>query len=146
MEKVFGIVIKKANNGLDRDAEKFAKKLGITRRQLSIINYISRNENKADVFQKNIEKEFNIRRASATSALKLMEKNDLIIRVPMPNDARLKRIALTSKARRLTEEINQYIASVEEKVTQAVGEEEMKVVKDGLAKISTFFESQDENG
>lgn len=144
MDGVFGIVVKKANNGLDRDAEKFAKNLGITRMQLSIINYISRNENQTDIFQKDIEKEFNIRKASATSALKLMEKNDLIIRVSLPTDARLKRIALTSKSRQLTDKINDYIASVEAEVTQAVGAEQMKAVKDGLAKVAAFFESKDE--
>lgn len=144
MDKVFGIVVKKANNGLDRDAEKFAKTLGITRMQLSIINYISRNENNNDIFQKDIEKEFNIRKASATSALKLMETKDLIIRVSMPKDARLKRIVLTSKSRQLTEKISAYIASVEEEVTEAVGVEQMQLVKDGLAKVSAFFESKDE--
>ncbi|WP_125768414.1 MarR family winged helix-turn-helix transcriptional regulator [Companilactobacillus furfuricola] len=144
MDKVFGIVVKKANNGLDRDAEKFAKTLGITRMQLSIINYISRNENKTDIFQKDIEKEFNIRKASATSALKLMEQKDLIIRVSLPKDARLKRIVLTSKSRQLTEQISDYIASVEAEVTQAVGAEQMQIVKDGLAKVSAFFENKDE--
>ncbi|MFD1471630.1 MarR family winged helix-turn-helix transcriptional regulator [Companilactobacillus mishanensis] len=140
MDRIFGILIKQANNVIARDADKFAQTLDLTGMQISIIDYISRYENDQNIFQKNIENEFNIRRASATSALKLMEKRDLLVRVPMQNDARLKRLILTPKARRLSEQIHTYFSNTETKISEAVGVENVAAVKQGLKNISGIFE------
>ena len=51
------------------------------------------------VYQRDIEKQFNIRRSTATGILKGMERDMLIHRVPVSDDARLKRLVLTDKAR-----------------------------------------------
>lgn len=51
-----------------------------------------------EVFQRDIEAQFNIRRSTATGILQLMEQNGLIHREPVDYDARLKRIVLTEKA------------------------------------------------
>lgn len=139
MDRIFGILIKNVNNDLDRNADEFAHSLDLTRMQMSVIDYISRNENKQNIFQKDIEKEFNIRRASATSALKLMETKDLIVRVPMPEDARLKRIMLTVKARKMTGTINDYFEKTEKLVDVIVGDK-IHDVKTGLAEISEYFD------
>lgn len=44
------------------------------------------------VYQRDIEKQFNIRRSTATGILKGMERDMLIHRVPVSDDARLKRL------------------------------------------------------
>ena len=62
-----------------------------------ILRYLWENRNR-EIFQKDIEKRFDINRSSATGLLKLMEKNGLITREPVPYDARLKRIVMTEKA------------------------------------------------
>lgn len=139
MDRIFGILIKNVSNDLNRDAEKFAVTLDLTRMQMSIIDYIARNENDRDIFQKDIEKEFNIRRASATSALKLMEKKDLLVRVPPQKDARLKRLILTTKSRQMTEKISDYFETTENMVNQIVGAKKISTVKEGLTKISDYF-------
>lgn len=51
------------------------------------------------VYQRDIEKEFRISRATATNTLQVMEKNGLIIRKCQDKDARLKRIVMTEPAR-----------------------------------------------
>lgn len=139
MDRIFGILIKQANNIISRDADNYAQTLGLTGMQMSIIDYISRNENNKYIFQKDIENEFNIRRASATSALKLMEKKDLMVRVPMENDARLKRILLTPDARKLSKTIHEYFAKTEQKISDSVGKENIQAVKEGLANIPKSF-------
>lgn len=139
MDRIFGILIKQANNVISRDADNYAQTLGLTGMQMSIIDYISRNENNKYIFQKDIEIEFNIRRASATSALKLMEKKDLMVRVPMENDARLKRILLTPDARKLSKTIHEYFANTEQKISDSVGKENIQSVKEGLANIPKSF-------
>jgi len=144
MDRIFGILIKQANNDIVRDADKYAQTLGLTGLQMSIIDYVSRMENSEDIFQKNIEKEFNIRRASATSALKLMEKNDLIVRVPMVNDARLKRIILTPKSRQVSKKIHEYFSNTERKIAETVGAKNVQIVKESLANISRSFSDKKE--
>ena len=51
------------------------------------------------VFQRDIEAAFGIRRSSASNVLGLMEKNGLIERCAVDEDARLKRIVVTDKGR-----------------------------------------------
>lgn len=62
-----------------------------------IIGYLYANADK-DVFQKDIEKEFGIRRSTATSTLKKMEEAGLITRLSVGYDLRLKKLTLTEKA------------------------------------------------
>ncbi len=51
-----------------------------------------------DIFQKDFEAEFSIRRSTASAILKTMEQNGFIIRESVDYDARLKKIVLTEKA------------------------------------------------
>ena len=51
-----------------------------------------------DIFQKDIEAAFNVRRSSATGLLQCLEANGFIERVSVAYDARLKKIVLTEKA------------------------------------------------
>lgn len=51
------------------------------------------------MYQKDIEKEFSLRRSSASTKLTKMEEKGLIVRVSQDSDKRLKRIELTDKAK-----------------------------------------------
>ncbi|KAB7789564.1 MarR family winged helix-turn-helix transcriptional regulator [Bifidobacterium leontopitheci] len=62
-----------------------------------IIMFLARNRDEA-IYQHTIEQKFCITRSTASRVLALMEKNGLIVRVPVEHDMRLKRIMLTSKA------------------------------------------------
>lgn len=62
-----------------------------------IIVFLARNRDK-DIYQHTIEQKFCITRSTASRVLALMEKKGLVVREPVPHDARLKRIVLTSKA------------------------------------------------
>lgn len=61
-----------------------------------VLGYLYRNRDK-DIFQKDLEEEFSIRRSTATAILQLMEKNDFIVRKSVDYDARLKKLELTPK-------------------------------------------------
>ncbi len=98
---------------------------GTTGMQGYIIGYISGNEHR-EVFQRDLEKDFNIRRATVTGVLKLMERNGLIVREPVPYDARLKRIALTQKARDIHEKNVQRFIDFEKKLRQGLSDEEIE--------------------
>ena len=68
----------------------------ITVSQAYVIDFITDNDR--DVFQKDLEMEFDLKRSSVSLMLNNMEKHDLIKRVPVAEDARLKKIILTEKA------------------------------------------------
>ena len=59
-----------------------------------IIGYLYQNRDK-EVFQRDIQEQFSIRRSTVTGILQLMEKNGLITRSSVERDARLKKLELT---------------------------------------------------
>ena len=65
--------------------------------QGGILGFLYHHREEA-VYQKDIEKEFRISRATATNTLQVMEKNGLIVRKSQDKDARLKRIFMTEGA------------------------------------------------
>lgn len=91
-----------------------------------LIRYLYENQER-DVFQRDIEKAFSISRSSVTVTLQLMEKNGLIRRESVAQDARLKRIVLTQKARDLHRQIEADIMTFESNLARGISEEEQEV-------------------
>lgn len=89
-----------------------------------IIGFLSRNSDR-DVFQRDVEAEFHLRRSTASGILQLMEKNGLIRREPVAYDARLKKLVLTPKAIALNAGIRERIDALEARITSGVTEEEL---------------------
>ena len=82
---------------LKRNTDIEVTKYGITGVQSAMIGFIYEKSRKKDVFAKDIEKEFDLRRASSAGLIQNMEKNGLIKREMVGNDARLRKIVLTRK-------------------------------------------------
>lgn len=91
-----------------------------------LIGYLYENRDH-DVFQRDIEKQFSMSRSSVTATLQLMEKNSLITRESVVQDARLKRILLTQKALELHQQIQEDIMTFESQLTKGISEEEAAV-------------------
>ncbi|MFC6202786.1 MarR family winged helix-turn-helix transcriptional regulator [Lactiplantibacillus nangangensis] len=138
MKNSIGIAIKKANNALSRDSDHYAKQLGLTGMQISTINFIANHENTQAVFQRDLEREFNIRKATASSLVSTMVRKQLLIRVPAPNDARYKQLLLTPEARQLATKIEAFF-EVSERRIQALLLANTQLTYDSLTKISTAF-------
>ena len=100
-----------------------------------IIGFIYENSGK-DVFQKDIEKNFNIRPSTATNMRKIMEKNSLIERKGCKQDARLKRIVLTQKAIDIHQFIMNDFEQFNEMITKGISEEELSVFFSVLDKVN----------
>lgn len=90
-----------------------------------VIGYLYDHQDK-DVFQKDLEEEFLIRRSTATVVLQLMEKNGLILRQPVSYDARLKKLQLTQKAIEIHKSVVKDIDQVELRLSQGISDEELK--------------------
>jgi DNA-binding MarR family transcriptional regulator len=94
-----------------------------------VIGYLYENRHR-DVFQRDIEKQFSVRRPTMTEILKLMEKNGLVVRERDESDARLKKIKLTPLALQLHERHERHIESFESALREGISEEEMKLFFD----------------
>lgn len=87
------------------------------------------------VFQKDMEKRFNVRRSTVTQTLTLMEQRGLIVRHSVDKDARLKRLELTDKAIVIQQQIIAEIDRVEKEMLQNLSAEQLRVCVDVLATI-----------
>lgn len=88
-----------------------------------------------DIYQKDIEEEFQIRKSTVTGILKLMEKNGFIERVSDPKDARYKRLVPTPKAKALRPNIMEHICRTENRLTRGISEEELAVCKNVMCRM-----------
>ena len=90
---------------------------GLTSIQTRILGYLrqAQNENR-DIFQRDIEEVFRIKRSSVTSVLQTLEKNGLIIRESIPEDARLKKLVLTDKAIQMQSSTYHILGEMEQEV------------------------------
>lgn len=99
-----------------------------------VIGYLYDNRHR-DIFQRDIEKQFSVRRPTMTEILKLMEKNGLLVRERDENDARLKKIKLTPLALEMHERHERHINSFEGFLREGISEEEMQMFFSVMDKI-----------
>lgn len=97
-----------------------------------------------DVFQKDFEEAFSIRRSTATKILQLMEKNEFIVRESVPYDARLKKIVLTDKAVKIYKMILADIDRNEKVFVRGISDSELEAFFNTLDKIKANLEVQDD--
>lgn len=133
-------LIKVASNEISRDINTFAHKYDLTGTQVQIIHFVAHCE--TDTYQKNIEEDFNIRRPTATNILKTMEKDELISRVPVKNDSRLKTIVLSDKAKILLPVIDEFIEDNNQKILSTLGTLERRSFVHALKKIPQKLKSE----
>ncbi len=91
----------------------------LTRMQKFTIGFLSHNKGR-EIYQKDIEAEFSISRATASNMLAVMERKDLIRREMVRHDARLKKIVLTEKAEQQLREIDKGITETEALLTKGM--------------------------
>lgn len=120
---------------IKRRIGKVGLEYGISSIQAKILGYIYINSTNKDIFQKTIEEEFDIRRSSVTSVLTLMEKNELIKRVSVSEDARLKKIILTEKGVEVNKLVYKEIVEIEKNISDLLKGEELDIFISNLDKL-----------
>ena len=106
-----------------------------------IINYIASKGNE-DVFQRDIDQRFSLRRPTTTEILKLMERNGLVTKKSVENDLRLKKVVLTKKAKVLGEEFETFLEDMEAQMTQGISQEHMDIFFDVIEKMRQNLENE----
>ena len=95
--------------------------------QKHVLKFILLETLHREIYQKDVEEEFQIRKSTATGILQLMEKNGFIYRESSEKDARLKTIVPTKKAEALRAEILENIRVMEKRLTKGISEEEFSM-------------------
>ena len=104
-----------------------------------VIKYLSENQDK-DIFQKDIEKTFKIRRSTVTVALNRMEKGGLIKRESVDFDSRLKKISLTEKGLSVHNLIKQSFIKTDNELKNVLTEKELETFFKIIDKLQAVVE------
>ena len=107
-----------------------------TNMQRLVLHYILFQSLQRDIYQKDVEKEFQIRRSTATGTLQILEKNGFITREPVKQDARLKKLMTTEKAKGVRQHILDNIRYIEELLAKDIPEEKLAVCREVLEQMS----------
>lgn len=100
-----------------------------------VLGYIYRHESEAPIFQKDIERVFELSRSSASEVLQKMEKLELIERISTKEDRRLKKIVLLPKGAEACESFLQTIRSFDRLAERGILDEEKQQLRKILQKI-----------
>lgn len=145
-EKDIGFSVRRLSNLIKRDVESTRIKLGID--PVKGINgwaikYFYDNRDK-DIFQKDFETEFSIRRSTASCILKTMEQKGLIERLSVESDARLKKIVLTNKAIEIHHKITEEIEHRELRLRHGIEPEDLEIFFKVMKQLSLNMEEHND--
>lgn len=106
----------------------------LTAHQAWVLRFLAR-QGEREIVQRDIEKEFSIRRSTASHMLTLMENNGYISRISVPQDARMKRIVLTEKGCQAQERMTDRLRRFELMLSDGMTKEELDTFLDMLRRF-----------
>lgn len=110
--------------------------------QMQIIKYILKHDGKT-IYQRDLEEVFNLRRATISGILKTMEKNNVIIRVCDPNDARGKIVILSDDAKKFFKEKETLFKKLETVLKKDISKEELEIFYKVILKMRDNINRKD---
>jgi DNA-binding MarR family transcriptional regulator len=97
-----------------------------------------------DVFQKDLENAFKIRRSTVSKTVELMEQKQLLERESVNGDGRMKRLRLTPKADAILAEVAKAVDELENHVRGGFSPEEYDTLMRLLKQLCGFLETPEE--
>jgi len=126
-EKKVSFILRELHNQIrciiHKSAPRFAKGPK-SQLQGGILGYLY-DHREQPVYQRDLEKEFRVSRATATNTLQVMERDGLIVRQAMDKDARLKRIQMTQEAYANHQQIESHMEKVDSRMLEGLSEAEV---------------------
>lgn len=110
--------------------------------QMQIIKYILKHDGKT-IYQRDLEEVFNVHRATISGILKTMEKNNVIIRVCDPNDARGKIVILSDDAKKFFKEKETLFKKIETVLKKDISKEELEIFYKVILKMRDNINRKD---
>lgn len=136
-DKHIGFELRRVSNLIRREIDNAMSGYEIeklTGMQGRVIGYLCHNSDR-EIYQRDIEEEFSVRRSTATAMLKTMEKHGLIQRIQEKNDGRLKLILPTPIAVERHRIFEDEIKKVEKRVLDGITPMEAETLFGILDKI-----------
>ncbi len=99
-----------------------------------ILGYLSSHASQ-DIYQKDIERGFSLAKSTVSTALTQLEREGLIRREGVDQDARLRKIVLTPKARALNCQVFSRISSLEDQIGAGFTPQELAVFLGYLERV-----------
>lgn len=93
--------------------------------QIDIMMYLSNA--KECIYQKDLEKEFNLRKSTISGILQTMEKNKIINKLEAKQDIRSKQILLTEDGNKACQECVEKITKMEKLLLKDINVEELEI-------------------
>lgn len=137
-----GRQINKISNYLRRRSQRTQEKIGLTNNQALVLDYIMASN--CPVYQKDIEKEFNLRPSSATELISGMEEKGWIQRIPSLNDKRLKEIVFMDSGDVVRSSIKNEICSSEKQLIKGIDKKDLEVFMRVTNMMLKNLEEEDE--
>lgn len=125
-----GLLVKFLNNAITNEVNRNLMKFNLTAAQHEVLVYVFKNENKRDIFQKDVEKHLKLTNPTVTGIIKRLEEKNMIVRCANAGDARFKCLHVTEEAKNVLHKcFHQGILSVEAKIIKNMTEEEQVILK-----------------
>ena len=118
--------------------------LGITGVQSRVIFYILSHYQEQPVFQRDIEGVFGLSRSTATGILQLLEKNGIIRRESVSNDARLKSLVPTQRAVELDARVCQCLRETDRQLTRGISSGQIQLFKETAVQMLSNLDAWEE--
>lgn len=106
----------------------------LTANQDWVLHFLIQSQGR-DIMQRDIEKEFSIRRSTASRTLQLMERNGYIRREPVSYDARLKKLVVTQKGTEARERMIDRLNRFEAELQSGISREELNQLTSTIRKL-----------
>ena len=111
--------------------------VNITASQMAVLTFVARQcEEGIPVFQKDIEREFNIKGSSVTSILNALEKNKWISREKVDYDARLRKIVLAEMSFKMIDQMKEFWNEIDLTIKKSLTDAELIVFCQCMDKIN----------
>lgn len=108
---------------------------GITGTNIRIIRFLAEHTD-CDIFQKDLEEEFSVRRSTVSKVLALMEDKGLIRRESVSSDARLKKLVLTARGYEIFRITTDAAIATEAQLVAGISDEEQEMLLSLLLRMS----------
>ncbi len=143
MEKDCGAWINLLSHKVKARLNATLQDLGITGVQSRVIYYILKHCQEGPVFQRDIENAFGLGRSTATGILQLLERNGIIRRESVPNDARLKSLVPTQRAAELDAQVYACLRETDRMLTRGISDGQQQLFKEIAAQMLRNLEEWD---
>ena len=94
--------------------------------QMQIIEYILKHDG-GDVYQRDLEKVLNLKRATVSGVLQTMEKNGLIKREIASDDTRVKKVILNNKTKMIFDKNKRRFYEIESIIVKDIAKDDLEI-------------------